>query len=70
MTSTTVLGALFLAGAAANIYWAVKVWSLSRASGTPEDIVTNRARAKKLNLWSRITTGVACAIALVFLFVK
>ncbi len=70
MSTKDILGALFLAAAAANFYLAVKVWSMSRAGGSPSEIAVIRAKSQKLNFWSRVTTGVACAVALLFLFLK
>jgi hypothetical protein len=66
----TVLGLCFLACAAINFYWAIKVVSLNRTSGTTEEVVAHRAKVQKLNLWSHRMTGVACAIALIFLFIR
>jgi hypothetical protein len=67
--SKSLLGFVVLSVAAANIYWAARIYSLMRATGTAEHVAQCRGRAKLLSRYSKLSY-VAALIAVVLFYVS
>ena len=49
------LGFVVLVVAAANVYWGARVYSLMRATGTPEYVQACKGRAQQLSRFSKLS---------------
>jgi hypothetical protein len=66
MTKSVVV-TILLVSVALNVYWAARMYTLNTVCGSSEVVAAARAKAKKLDRWSKIVTVTALLIVFSFL---